>query len=408
MMAHGTSIEERLFRLAYPLGPLRRDLLPTTNAQWQALVDEAITHHVHIGLLENLHRAGVSRSLPAACRKRLMAESLAAAGYNLLYEAELDRLARELHDIACVLLKGALLEDLYGSTRPQADIDILVERSSYERARAGVERCGFTAVRDRSMPAKGVREFSKQVGQWEVPLDMHCALLNKTTFRRVTGFDSDAVWGRLRTVTVGPREFRCLADEDALLYLSVHFAIQHEFRGLLHLMDLCLFVEQRVGAIDWEAAVGIAKHLGGLPVLACILDWVADLCQVESGDRAWLDLRAHGARLRRIGPLRRATSLAWACGRHAWAHRRGVVRNYCSAATQYHLLDGLKRRALFVFEHCALTPRRLAKAFHLARPPWYLLPAVCGVGTMLGMQAAAAAMGLLEIQRLAQMRQQNR
>jgi Uncharacterised nucleotidyltransferase len=138
--------------------------------------------------------------------------------------------------IPVAILKGSVLSQMaYGdlSLRHAGDIDLLISRADFERARTTLEQLGYqmTPSLTPAQLASHLRshcEIQFVRDDWFTVVDLHWALAPKNF---VFKLEADEVMSRLQRVAVAGTEIETLATEDLILYLSMHGA-KHLWRAL--------------------------------------------------------------------------------------------------------------------------------------------------------------------------------
>lgn len=132
-----------------------------------------------------------------------------------------------------LLVKGWAAAGLYpdAGVRPYADIDLCVEDSQFEPARAALN----------ALPKD------------QVTVDLHLE------FATLGGGDWDEIYGRARTVRLGETEVQVPSAEDHLRILAIHMLREGAWRPLW-LCDVAAAVESRPDNFDWSVCVGDSRQ----------------------------------------------------------------------------------------------------------------------------------------------------
>jgi hypothetical protein len=236
-------------------------------------------------LADGLRRAGLSalalKALQAGSAPREFIASLERernrqrADLTFLY----DRLARfaELMDgagVRFILLKGAALSTLlYDSLeqRPMVDVDVLVKRDDWTKARDALEGAGY------HVPTESDERFWL-ANYYNVPVsspdarpasfDIHWALNQEIRY----SVDEAGLWERSVAFEREGKEFLRLGNEDLLLSLALHVAYHYFEARLLWLYDIHRLCRQV--NLEWDAALARARQWGMFTVLGLALSYV--------------------------------------------------------------------------------------------------------------------------------------
>jgi hypothetical protein len=261
-----------------------RSLL-TQVQEWDYLVAIASVH----GLLPLLHKHLQSTDLdlvPGNVRSRIKREAVANT-QSVLHLAgkqlKLHRLCKE-NDIPVAIFKGsALAQSAYGdiSLRQAGDIDVLISRSHFARARLLLESLGY-----QMMPCLSTAQLSSHLAthceiqfvrdDWFTVVDLHWALAPKSF---VFKMQTDELLSRLQSVTIAGMEIETLATEDLIVYLSMHGA-KHLWRSLEWISSLGELIRS-AEAIAWDTVVTRAERAHATRMLALGLRLAENVCHVE-------------------------------------------------------------------------------------------------------------------------------
>jgi hypothetical protein len=162
----------------------------------------------------------------------------------------------------------------YGSLamRPFDDLDLVVRWREFARAKAALSRLGFRPSEDAWAAVRHLsheQAFGAKEGRLQV--DLHGRLFS----REICRVDLELLYSRLETIRVGEHTLRSFRAEDLLLILCEH-AHKHLWQRLLWLADLAHLVAARP-ALDWSAAIGLARTSGGRRVLGVGVALAAEL-----------------------------------------------------------------------------------------------------------------------------------
>lgn len=204
--------------------------------------------HQLVGLVVHaLPEGELERRLPAATARAIRERAVPVTPVaTLVHGFEEARVALAAAGIELRVLKGFVLaERLYGglAARPQHDLDLLVRRRAFGRARAVLRRLGFDG---------GSRDLhSRTLSRGPLKIDLHWCLRWAPAFR----IDEARVWAAPETVKTAGISFETLSDEWTLVLLALG-AFEDLGQGmakLKQLLDLYLYLRRVDGQRDWAA-----------------------------------------------------------------------------------------------------------------------------------------------------------
>ncbi|HZQ08958.1 MAG TPA: nucleotidyltransferase family protein [Anaerolineae bacterium] len=168
----------------------------------------------------------------AVLRQLYMEQSVYAARSQIHVYRYVSALHTE--QIEPIVFKGWALLPYYAEAglRPVGDVDLAVAPEVAERARNTLERFN---LRD-----------------WEV--DVHAGLEDPVHSAYIPFLTWDDVFAHTRRVPIGDRQVRCLAPEDELQLLCIHFMRHRGFRPVW-LCDIAAALEARPANFDWARAL---------------------------------------------------------------------------------------------------------------------------------------------------------
>jgi len=254
-------------------------------ADWDYLLNTANVHGLTPLLHKQLHSHAPDLT-PVSVLSRLKLQSVANT-QNVLHlvgkQLKLYRAFRA-ENIPLAILKGSVLSQMaYGdiSLRHAGDIDVLISRADFDRAKTALEVLGY-----QMMPSLTPAQLTSHVrsnceiqfvrDDWFTVVDLHWALAPKNFVFRL---ETDEVMSRLQRVEVAGHEIETLATEDLILYLSMHGA-KHLWRALEWITSLAELI-RNVGSIDWDMVVERATHAHATRMLGLALRLVERASAVD-------------------------------------------------------------------------------------------------------------------------------
>ena len=204
---------------------------------WNYLFSTASTH----GLVPLLHKhlSSVKTDLvPIDFRTRVKRETVGNSQNVLHLVGKQLKLHQVLRDngVPNAIFKGSVLsQSAYGdiAMRHAGDIDVLISRAHFGRARSLLESLGYemtpqlTAAQLTSHLASHC-EIQFVRDDWFTIVDLHWALAPKSF---VFKLETDELLSRLQPVTIAGTQIETLATEDLIIYLSMHGA-KHLWRAI--------------------------------------------------------------------------------------------------------------------------------------------------------------------------------
>lgn len=279
--------------------------LTLEQIQWLAAQNLAPFLAHHFKSLDLMHY------LPEQSADVLRRNLLVRAAQAALQQAELGKVldglaAANLLDQALFMKGSALAYTVYplSACRPRGDIDIWMPPAHFAQAMTVLAELGYVPRNKEYRPPA----FVKLVGgeqQMVNPqpgtglIEVQQPAIRGEWIRLTAAIDHAGVFERRVWVDIAGRQARVMADEDLLLHLCVHMAINHQFsmpwlRGLL---DIRLLVQR---PLDWAAIIDRAKTWRTATLTWTVLDLVVQLMGVLVPDSVLTQLAPSGLRQRLI------------------------------------------------------------------------------------------------------------
>lgn len=247
-----------------------------------------ITAQAH-GLLPLLHKDLMSVGgdlVPGQFLSRLKRESVANS-QNVLHliskQLRVYRLFKE-NNIAVALFKGPLLAQMaYGeiSVRQAGDIDLLIERQHFDRARSLLESLGYEMY-PRLTPAQLASHLSNHCelqfmrDEWFTVVDLHWELAPRSF---VFKLKAEEVMSRLQSVSLAGTMVETFSDEDLVLYQAMHGA-KHLWRRLEWICSLAESIRSSP-SMNWHTVVERAANARATRMLGLGLRLVEEFSDVR-------------------------------------------------------------------------------------------------------------------------------
>jgi hypothetical protein len=285
---------------------LRRLLRQPLN--WDYLLAIAHAHGLLPLLQKHLSTAG-GDLVPGHFLSRLKRESVANSQTVLHLigkQLRVYKLFKE-HGIAVALFKGPLLSQMaYGeiSLRQAGDIDLLISRQHFDRARTLLESLGYQMYPNLTSAQLASHlkyhcELQFTRDEWFTVVDLHWELAPRSFVFRVK---ADEVLSRLQTVSVGGTQVETFSDEDLVLYQAMHGA-KHLWRRLEWISALAESL-RAMPSISWDTIVARATSARATRILGLGLRLVQQFSDVKVPSHVLASVDSDGAMQRMAARIR--------------------------------------------------------------------------------------------------------
>jgi hypothetical protein len=254
---------------------------PSPDLAWQDIEARAL-HNGIAPLLHDALRRDSRIQVPAPFEETLEAVYTANLATTLLHERELRAMVARFEQagVRCLVLKGlGLSVMLYPKPelRPcGGDLDILIEKEDYQKAKPLLEALGYRLETDLSdaheIEFAGELRFLKHTAGKDVVVDLHIDF-TPIHLWKVAGSQRKEFWDRLLRVAYDDFHIPCLPVDASLFYLAVHCAGNHIFDRLINFCDMDLLVRKYRRAIQWEGLGRFARENGARKILYHALDY---------------------------------------------------------------------------------------------------------------------------------------
>ncbi len=209
-----------------------------------------------------LSHQGMLEHLPVRVREELEEGFLDHTALTLLYDDTLRVILNSFHEkeVSCILLKGASIAlEFYHprESRPYTDLDLLVKKNDFDKAKKILMGLGF---RISNPEGEEIRRryfnsvsFSKTEAR-SVDLDLHWEAFIVSWNERPF-LSRHQVWQNIRWIEFPGLRLPVLQPYMLVLYLAFHFTLHHHFGKLLSLCDLDRVIEKWGEEIDWDGLI---------------------------------------------------------------------------------------------------------------------------------------------------------
>ncbi|MGH9971336.1 MAG: nucleotidyltransferase domain-containing protein [Pyrinomonadaceae bacterium] len=249
---------------------------------WDYVLQKAEEHFVMPLVCRSLD--SFAEAVPKEILQRLHNDFFAHARRNLFYTGELLKLlaSMEEHGIKAVPYKGPVLSaSAYGSVvlRTFIDLDILVHERDILRTKELLLSRGFHTVKTQLTRAQEEARLrsrdQKDIVFVHPGLPIRVELHWRVASLFLFPLDSDPLWQRLGTITLGGARVSNLSAEDMLLVLCVHGA-KHSFKRLQWICDIAELIRANPH-MDWNQVLKRARNLRSVRMLSLGLSLASNL-----------------------------------------------------------------------------------------------------------------------------------
>lgn len=367
---------ELLIRCArWPIDPQSIDVvrkLSLSDLKWSYVLRLAEYHRIVPLLHRYLDSAG--GDIPAPVRESLRSRYIENCKANLLLFAELVRLCRSLdtEGIVAIPYKGPCLSlALHGSLamRQSGDLDILVRRDEFDRARQVLTQSGY---RPATPEDTGLEAYSRKVGvalqlvrtDGLIFVDLHWCV---TPMYFPSSTYPDELFGHIDIIERSGCRLRIPSSDYLLLALVMHGA-RHHWARLIWLSDLTTLIETR--PLDWSVILDVAQRTSTVRILWVALLMANSVLGAPIPDKVMEQARRDGAAIRLSEKLQ------------AWLFREGAeaptlvetyayflnVRERWTDKARFAAHAARRRMQLTTRDREAGFPELLTPLYYLMRP----------------------------------------
>ena len=252
---------------------------PRAGLDWDYIFNTAQAH----GLLPLLHKHLSKADVPLHFLSRLKRESVANSQsilHLIAKQLRVYKLFKE-NEIPVALFKGPLLAQMaYGdfSLRQAGDIDMLIHRQHFTRARSLLESLGYEMYPKLTAPQLASHlnnhcEIQFVRDDWFTVVDLHWDLAPRSF---VFKLKADEVMSRLQSVALAGTVVETFSAEDSVLYQAMHGA-KHLWRCLEWITALAETI-RATPSINWDVVIDRAVQAHATRILALGLRLVENFC----------------------------------------------------------------------------------------------------------------------------------
>ena len=252
---------------------------------WDSFITQARCHGIAPGAY--LHFKQLENSIPKGIRDRLRRMYLWNLSHNLRLWSALERILRTFNqaNIDVIPLKGILLaEHLHGhiGIRSSSDLDLLVRKEDFPRAKNELARIGYVPTR-RPYSEEFIGTFLRHQGFSKPdPSDNRTYLEVHWNFyvKHPKEFDMSWAWKNAIAINVDGLRILTLSPSDTLLHLAINLRL-HGYLSLRLFGDLYGLMARYQEKIDWHYVVRQAEANGQRIGLYYALYFARELLEAE-------------------------------------------------------------------------------------------------------------------------------
>jgi hypothetical protein len=176
-------------------------------------------------------------------------------GYQMMRLAIFNNVVNIIGNNKIILLKGFSLNskfnlDLY---KRSIDIDFLIEHKCNERIIKKLSSNGFT-----KLPSVANGEFLMK-DKYGIVLDIHYNLSASSSLIHISKFRMNSIFTRTKKFEYEGFQFSTLDDDIYLIYLCLHFSINHQFNEFILLYEIIEFIKLTNKTINWAWVLRFSK-----------------------------------------------------------------------------------------------------------------------------------------------------
>lgn len=252
---------------------------------WEDFIDQARCHGIAASAY--LHFKQLDKGIPEGVKNRLRKMYLWNVAHNLKLWSALEDILRVFNqaNIEAIPLKGIFLaEHLHGhiGIRSSSDLDLLVRRKDFPRAKNELARIGYVPTR-RPYSRGFIRNFLRHQG-FSKPdpsynrtyLEIHWNFYVK----RPKEFDMSSVWKNAISVNIDGFRVLTLSPSDTLLHLAINLRL-HGYLSLRLFGDLYALITHYQEEIDWHYVIRQAERNGQRVGLYYALHFAKELLDAQ-------------------------------------------------------------------------------------------------------------------------------
>jgi len=252
---------------------------------WEGFITQA--RHHGIAASAYLHFKELDKGIPEGVKNRLRKMYLWNVAHNLKLWSALEETLKTFNkaNIKAIPLKGIFLaEHLHGhiGSRSSSDLDLLVRREDFPRAKKELARIGYVATR-RPYSKEFIGNFLRHQG-FSKPHPSHNGAYLEIHWnfyvKRPKEFDMSPVWKNATSISINGFRVLTLSPNDTLLHLAINLRL-HGYLSLRLFGDLYALMAHYQEEIDWHYIIRQAEGNGQRVGLYYALYFAKELLEAE-------------------------------------------------------------------------------------------------------------------------------
>jgi len=257
------------------------------GGHWEAFIHKAEKEGCTGVIYHNISRHQSRHNIPSAVLHQLEQEYLTNTGRNLLMDSELSMICQQFdaQELPALTVRGVVFFDrIYPEIgmRPLIDMDFVVHRNDFDRARRILNDLGFQC--HDCYPFFFFKD--------DIYVDLH---LDSINFWRIKGWPSsiDITHKELWKKTLpfcGYTYVRTLDVYDSIIHCCEHL-MRHSFGRLIWFLDIVYLIQGKAGVFQWDRLIGRTADARALKAVHYVMAYLSqrDLCSVPSQSMAALE-----------------------------------------------------------------------------------------------------------------------
>lgn len=252
---------------------------------WEGFITQA--RHHGIAASAYLHLKQLNNDIPEGVKKRLRKMYLWNVAHNLKLWSALEEILGAFNqaNIEAIPLKGIFLaEHLHGhiGSRSSSDLDLLVRREDFPRAKNELARIGYVPTR-RPYSKEFIGNFLRHQA-FSKPHPSHNGAYLEIHWnfyvKRPKEFDMSPVWKNAISININGFRVLALSPSDTLLHLAINLRL-HGYLSLRLFGDLYALMARYQQEIDWHYVIRQAEANGQRVGLYYALYFAKELLDTE-------------------------------------------------------------------------------------------------------------------------------
>jgi len=233
---------------------------------WEDFIDQARHHGTAASAY--LHFKQLNKGIPEGVKNRLRKMYLWNLTHNLKLWSALEQILKTFNqaNIEAIPLKGVFLaEHLHGhiGSRSSSDLDLLVRREDFPRAKNELARIGYVPTR-RPYSEEFIGNFLRHQA-FSKPHPSHNGAYLEIHWnfyvKRPKEFDMSWVWKNVTSININGFRALTLSPSDTLLHLAINLRL-HGYLSLRLFGDLYALMARYQEEIDWPYVIRQAERNG--------------------------------------------------------------------------------------------------------------------------------------------------